>query len=562
VQTLTVKALGSKKSDAVARMVRVVPDGKEIAANTSGSLGAGQAQLAASFPAGAVPGSPHLHLDVYPAYLSQVVSGMDSMLQTPTGCFEQTTSTTWPNVLVLGYLKQTNQLTVPIQLKAETLISAGYQRLLTFEHPGGGFSWFGTQDPAPFLSVTAFGVMEFGDMAKVYEIDPAMVQRTAQWLMGQQKPDGSWLGDTSEFFSFQTSTVRNTAFVAWALSSAGFAGPQVDAGLAYVKSHLAGEKDPYTLGLAANAFADSNDPYASALLDQLEGSKITNGTLISWSAAGTETNFYGQGKDADVASTALVTRAMIAAGGHATTVNGALSYLVSSRDGVGNFGSTQATIWTLRALLLAASKGTEGAVGTLDISVDGAAFTSVSLTADQPDVMHTVDLSSLASAGDHQIDLSFVGTGKVSYNLISRHNIPWKDTGDPTPGPVSVAISYDKTSLVVNDTVNASVALTNTTDATENMVLVTLGIPPGFEVLGEDLDVYKQQGSLSRYETTGKQLILYVPKIAPKGTLNFSYRLRATLPVKASDGGAKTFPYYQPDATSSASATLFEVAAN
>jgi hypothetical protein len=94
------------------------------------------------------------------------------------------------------------------------------------------------------------------------------------------------------------------------------------------------------------------------------------------------------------------------------------------------------------------------------------------------------------------------------------------------------------------------------------MVLVTLGIPPGFEVLGEDLDVYKQQGSLSRYETTGKQLILYVPKIAPKGTLNFSYRLRATLPVKASDGGAKTFPYYQPDATSSASATLFEVAAN
>jgi len=50
------------------------------------------------------------------------------------GCFEQTTSTAWPNVLVTAYLKQTKQLKPEIQLKAESLMSAGYQRLLTFEH--------------------------------------------------------------------------------------------------------------------------------------------------------------------------------------------------------------------------------------------------------------------------------------------------------------------------------------------------------------------------------------------------------------------------------------------
>ena len=50
---------------------------------------------------------------------------------------------TFPNVLVLNYLKQTKQNSPEIQLKAENYISLGYQRLLTFEVTGGGFSLYG-----------------------------------------------------------------------------------------------------------------------------------------------------------------------------------------------------------------------------------------------------------------------------------------------------------------------------------------------------------------------------------------------------------------------------------
>jgi alpha-2-macroglobulin-like protein len=562
VNTLTVKAQGSQKADAVARMVRVIPDGKEIAESRSGALGTGELTEIATFPAGAVEGSPHLHLDVYPAFLSQVVSGMDSILQTPSGCFEQTTSTTWPNVLVTRYMKQTNQITPAIQMKAESLISAGYQRLLTFEHPGGGFSWFGTQDPAPFLSVTAFGVMEFADMAKVYEVDPGMITRTAQWLASQQKADGSWEGDQSEFFSFHTSVVRNTAFVAWSLASAGSSPSSVESGLAYVKGNMEDEPDTYTLAMAANAFvaAGSTDPFATELLTRLDQKKTEDGDKIHWSAEGTQTNFYGSGNDADVTSTALATHALLSAGGYASTVNGALAYLVGSKDAQGNFGSTQATIWTLRTLLLAATKGTEGAVGSLDVSVDGAPFTTVQLAADQSDVMHTVDLSSLATLGSHDVRLSFVGTGKVSYNLISRHNIPWAEVQEPA-GPLSIGVSYDRTALAVNETVTATVTVTNNTATTENMVMVTLGIPPGFAPLTEDFDAYLQSNVLSKVESTGKQLDLYVSKLAPSAQQIFQYRLRATMPVKAEDGGASAYPYYEPDAKSSAASTTFQVVA-
>jgi hypothetical protein len=485
---------------------------------------------------------------------------MDSMLQVPSGCFEQTTSTTWPNVLVTDYMLATGQITPEIQLKAESLISAGYQRLLTFEHPGGGFSWFGTQDPEPYLSVTAFGLMEFVDMAKVHAVDEDMIARTRDWLMTQQAPDGSWEGGQTEFFSFNTSTLRNTAFVVWALAAADAAGSATERGLDYVKSNLDLENDDaYTLGLVANALAQSSssDPLLGEILERLDATKQVDGEKSSWDTGGTQTQFYGYGTDGAIATTALVTHAMLLQGGYAATVAQALEFLTSNKDSLGNYGSTQATVWTLRTLLLAASKGTEGAVGTLEVSVDGAPFGSVELTESQSDVMTTFDLGTLATSGDHEVELTFIGSGQVSYNLVASHHVPWQDVVE-APGPLGVTVSYDKTTLYVNETATATVSVASLGDQNTNMVLVTVGVPPGFEVVSEDLEAYLQAGTLSRYETTGKQLNLYLSQLAAAAVQEISYRVRASMPVKAADGGAVVYPYYQPDQKSSAASTTLE----
>ncbi|HEX7599000.1 MAG TPA: alpha-2-macroglobulin family protein, partial [Polyangia bacterium] len=512
-QTMTVKGIGETRSDAVARSVLVVPDGQAVPTALSGALEAGTVTRTASFPATAVPGSQKLYLNVYPAYLSQVVDGMDSLLRVPNGCFEQTTSTAWPNVLVTGYLKQTKQLKPEVQLKAESLMSAGYQRLLTFEHKGGGYSWFGEQNPAPYLSVTAFGLMEFSDMAKVQTVDEAMIARTRTWLLGQQNSDGSWKGDQSEFFTFHTSLVRNTAFVVWALASSDYTGPELARGLTYVKQNLAAEKlDAYSLGIIANAFlmAAPSDATTSQFLTSLLALKKENGNKVSWDSGATQTCFYGAGNDAEISATALAAHALLLDGGNKDTLDKALAFLAGARDSNGNFGSTQGTIWTLRALLLAASKGTDGAVGNLAVTVDGSAFTTLALTADQSDVMTTVDLSSLATTGSHDVTLTFDGSGKVSYNLVAQHNLPWAGGPAPASGPLSVSVAYDKTSLVLDESATATVTVRNNTTSVQNMIMVTLGLPPGFQVATTDLDQYKTSKILSAYEITGKQLMLYV----------------------------------------------------
>ena len=76
-----------------------------------------------------------------PGVFSQVVEGLDAILQMPYGCFEQTSSTTYPNILALNYMKTSGNVTPAVEMKALEYINLGYQRLLTFEIDGGGLSY-------------------------------------------------------------------------------------------------------------------------------------------------------------------------------------------------------------------------------------------------------------------------------------------------------------------------------------------------------------------------------------------------------------------------------------
>jgi hypothetical protein len=63
-------------------------------------------------------------------------------------------------------------------MKAESYVGTGYQRLLTFEADGGGFSLFGKGQGDIFLS--AYGLLQLTDMAKVYPVDKAALDRTSK----------------------------------------------------------------------------------------------------------------------------------------------------------------------------------------------------------------------------------------------------------------------------------------------------------------------------------------------------------------------------------------------
>ncbi|RPJ59734.1 MAG: hypothetical protein EHM12_06695, partial [Dehalococcoidia bacterium] len=151
-------------------------------------------------------------------------------------------------MLVLNYLQTTGQANPEIQMTAEKYVATGYQRLLTFEVDGGGFSLFGNPPAEVFL--TAYGLMEFTDMAKVYPVDETVIQRTAQWLLNQQQPDGTWLDQGySEHWRVEAKAAT-TAYIVWALIEAGYKDtPQVERAIATIREFGLQEKDAYSLAL-------------------------------------------------------------------------------------------------------------------------------------------------------------------------------------------------------------------------------------------------------------------------------------------------------------------------
>jgi len=107
----------------------------------------------------------------------------------------------------------------------------------------------------------------------------------------------------------------------------------------------------------------------------------------------------------------------------------------------------------------------------------------------------------------------------------------------------------------------------NNLDKSANMVMVDLGIPPGFDLLSEDLQSYveqsagKKSGRLEKFTQTATQAILYFDSLAPESTVTLKFRLRAKYPIRARTFRSRVYEYYDPAVSSVARPVQLEVRA-
>src|SRR5262245_57417443 len=243
---------------------------------------------------------------------------------------EQTSSAAYPNILVVDYVKKARVASPQLLLKAEQFLNVGYQKLLTFERPGGGFDWWGSGPPLVWLS--AYGLQEFNDMAKVYPIDRGVIDRTQQWLLKQQEADGTWskIGGThgETITTMGDPKLLLTSYVAWSLLDSGLRVPQLDKSIDYIRKHAGDAKDnAYILALAANALA-ANDAKDDSTHDVLKRLDKLRQDKPEWKAccfpAGGQSLTYARGDSVTIETTALATLAMIKSGQFVNSANQAL----------------------------------------------------------------------------------------------------------------------------------------------------------------------------------------------------------------------------------------------
>jgi len=405
-------------------------------------------------------------------------------------------------------------------------------------------------------------------MARVHDVDARVIHRTQEWLARQQQSDGSWKPDTTFINEgatnrYNTDVLRITAYIAWALQNSGYQGPEVERARQFISRNLSGNQDAYTLAVLANFAADFHQDRAliRQVVQQLVDVRTEKDDQAWWTTE--ETAVYGRGASAAVETTGLVLQALLKSGDAPAVTRKALNYIAAHKDASGTWGTTQATIMALRALLLSMEKGSAEARGTVEITLNGKSAGRIMLTQENGDLFHQFVLKGIDFNGSNQVGIRFEGEGSPAYQVAGEYFVRW--TAKTSDEPLSIEVSYDRTRLSQGDFASATATLKNHLAKTANMVMGDLGIPPGFELLTEDLDDYRSKsagrksGRLEKFNLTATQAILSFDSIGEGETITLRYRLRAKYPIRTRTFQSRVYEYYDPEVKSVARPVEMEI---
>ncbi len=505
----------------------------------------------------AVPGSIRMWFNAFPTVNGEVLEGLEGMLREPSGCFEQTSSTTYPNVLALAYLEETDQDDRDIRSRAINLIAKGYNRLMTFKSPSGGFEWFGG-DPG-HEGLTAYGLMEFVDMSKVYEgVDQKMIDRTAEWLLSRRDGEGGFVRNPRALHYFGLSDDATTSiYITYALTEAGFTDLEKEIDFAYETAMET--KEPYQMALAANLLLNVGEPTrAQQLLDQLIDEQKASGLWESHQKQRSAPGSQGQALDIEVTGLAL-TALLRTRNFDRRVAEKAADWLRSQRNSYGSFGNTHSTVLALRALIdYAIASKTPPESGDVDIFVGGKLVASRHFDEVDTDPILMDGLEEHLTYGTQDIRVRYRGVSEVMPYTLS---MSWATDLPPASEDCAVEVepTFTTNSVKMGETLRLTVALRNNTDEGQPMIMAIVGIPGGLSAQPWQLKEMVERKQVDFYEIIGQDLVLYYRQMAPSEEKVLNFDLKAEVPGQYMAQASRAYLYYTDEHKHWAEGAMVEV---
>jgi hypothetical protein len=360
-----------------------------------------------------MPGTMRGMLTLYPSPLATMVQGTEAMIAEPGGCFEQASSTNYPNIMILGYLEENKAASPAIVERANKALDKGYALLTGYEAKSKGYEWFGSNPGHEAL--TAYGLMEFKDMSKVYgEVDHTMVDRTRAWLRGRRDGKGGFQRNAQALDSFGAASPEVTdGYITYALTEAGE--KDLEPELARQKSIAITSKDAYLLAMAAKTLVNAKpkDEATRAAVNRLVSIQAQDGSF-----AGADHSITRSGGEAlIIESTSIAAMAMMAAGPeYMPAVRRAVEWINAHRNGFGGYGSTQSTVLALKALTIYAKESRRtDAAGTVILTVNGEQVGKVSFEKGHQGAIE-LPLGEHLRTGKNVIEVTLESTSPLPYS--------------------------------------------------------------------------------------------------------------------------------------------------
>lgn len=525
-------------SDAFNQKIRIVPKGFPAQVSFSSQ----EAEKEYSFEIrNLVNGSLKASLTAFPNVVSDLMKGVEGILQEPYGCFEQTSCTAYPNAMVLDYLKNTDSKDMRTLARATDLLDRGYKRLTSFEASGKGYEWFGA-NPA-HEGLTAYGIMEFVDMKKAgQEIDQKMLDRTAQWLLNHRDGKGGFTREQHALHDFgRISDDILNAYIVYALAEAGYEDIKKEFESSFAKA--VSSKDPYMLAMMSNAaFSMGQAAKGKEALTLLLAAQAQNGSFNGT----THSITYSQGSSLVIETTALSILAMLKAPSKdVKAINAATQYLTSVRSGSGVFSSTQGTILALKALTEYAkfSKRTVED-GTIVVYIDNKKVAERSYKAGDSGEINLDGLEQyIKGEGEHRLKVKYLGVKEpLPYSVALNWNTFLPQSNKECSIDLSVKLAA-KTAHV-GETIRLTAVLSNRKNEAVPNTMVIIGIPAGFSAQPWQLKEMQEKKVFDYYEIKGNAIALYYRGMGPAAVKTIQFDLKAEMPGTYDAPASSAYLYY------------------
>lgn len=348
---------------------RMIGDGR-ISKSTSVSV---------KLPASAQPGVGSVELSLSSSVLASLQGGIDSLLEYPHGCVEQTTSRLIPLVMLEELMRRSGDSRLSGKAHRRRM-DAAIAHVMEHQNSDGGFGLWPDSESEGFLTAYALWGLTTAKSHR-YSVPTSTIERGFGYLK-QHIEDGDDMHG-------QFSSLETKPFAAFVLADSA----REDAGLG---KRLASSKGLSRFASGLLGAALSSKPEGVELLSALEQARqpLDGGGAVVPELKELDTFSYGK----DLRSTAVSIRALVDAGKQAKAEPLVLGVL-RQRAPDGSWGTTYNNLWALYALTSYAEKASGDGYGRVNVFLGDKHLGSATLDAAHPTKRFEIDGKDLPAPG-------------------------------------------------------------------------------------------------------------------------------------------------------------------
>ncbi|KAM8924768.1 alpha-2-macroglobulin-like protein 1 [Pelodytes ibericus] len=318
--------------------------------------------ISLNVPENILKDSERAYVTILGDLMGTAMQNLDRLLAMPYGCGEQNMVLFAPNIFILQYLVNTQQLNDKIRRKAKNFLESGYQRQLTYKHSDGSYSAFGKSDKKGNTWLTAFVVKSFSNARTHIHIDETHLAHSFTWLKDHRQGSGCFRSVGKLFNNAMKGGVDDdislSAYVTIALLESGMS-PQdtlITDALSCLGTAALNVSSIYTQALLSYAFTLSGETdLRKILIEKLEGRAIRSAGQLHWEQNSTPRSsdlpYWDRAPSVEVELASYMLLTFLSGPeqdlGKASEI---VNWLSKQQNPYGGFSSTQDTVVALQAL--------------------------------------------------------------------------------------------------------------------------------------------------------------------------------------------------------------------